>query len=999
MARRKTKAQMTDPVPLGGLAYAAAPRETGRCEGNPCLVCAQMSGFAADEDGLEAATTYDDISGSDMEHTVQTAERSRVIPRSSVFAWVRGGTMPRGSASRFVAEFLAVLWFVASALTLFACSVEFFFAADTIPGVLVQLAFFGRAPNSHTTPLAIFALHILDTQCDDILQLGRPTPLRRRFWSCTRRNCGCSQGLSQQVLAVARHWGTGCAIRLCSLISELLVEASTNGFFTKTTFTIHWLGWGRAFLNIAFATYTVLLGWTARTHVLQVGLTRASTVIVLAIAGWNFLTFAFMPFGVMALGNSFLVALGWGVLFPGAVYVLMLYEDSSRVDALTQFLQYISHEVRGPSSTAVNNLQQIQRRLAVLRRDLTKLPAVTNAALGDLNKAARKQAHSAVMFDGICNGTILSAPMEFPAAQPVQTVDASTPSMTTTKVVKLRQPTTKPELIASPDNAAGGFLKLVQPTAAKPSSQQRPNPNLVADHTAGDRPSHFRATHLLPSLPSENSNDSFDDPEMPIATAQSVVATVLNSFVGHVKQRMDDMSSAARGADASLSTVTALLDRTLDLARLEAGHGAVQPSRFQVAALWSDVVRAVAPAYRDSGVRLHFKVGDIAVTADRRVAFPDIWRSQSAAMQWVLGDRLRLHQSLVALLDNGARYTARGGHVRVSLNVASMSTNSDLGALGITQEPFAGALKGAGPEAKPKPRNHAIVAIDDSTDTIRTPTLVSHPLALRVNISDTGCGISVAQQAQLFTPFVRLQAGSSGTGLSLNIAKRAMRAHGGDVQVVSQGIDKGSTFTLSALVYSTSEHAAGDMELAASFRSGSDAAQGAGKNEASATLMDAKRSVSVTSLHSFESKRVLHVPADPAAVQTTAGTLTQPSSAGGVAALWERDTAPFTKKTFAAQAVSPVPGGLLAPAAAQTESSLLLATHHTRSASGRSSGTRSVSSDRASRKGTLSSSRRRSSSLGRSRSFGSGGDTARGAVLARGSRSSARARVRSGVRG
>ena len=96
------------------------------------------------------------------------------------------------------------------------------------------------------------------------------------------------------------------------------------------------------------------------------------------------------------------------------------------------------------------------------------------------------------------------------------------------------------------------------------------------------------------------------------------------TFVMSCVQRMGHMAAVARGAGASLSAVKALLDRTLDLARLEAGHGSVQPSRFQVAALWSDVVRAVAPAYRESGVRLHFKVGDVAVTADSRVAFPDM---------------------------------------------------------------------------------------------------------------------------------------------------------------------------------------------------------------------------------------------------------------------------------------------------------------------------------------------------------------------------------------
>jgi signal transduction histidine kinase len=67
--------------------------------------------------------------------------------------------------------------------------------------------------------------------------------------------------------------------------------------------------------------------------------------------------------------------------------------------------------------------------------------------------------------------------------------------------------------------------------------------------------------------------------------------------------------------------------------------------------------------------------------------------------------------------------------------------------------------------------------------------------SLRIDVSDTGCGIPVEAMPQIFEPFFTTKTDGRGTGLGLSIVRGILDAHGGTIQV-SSAAGHGTTFTL-----------------------------------------------------------------------------------------------------------------------------------------------------------------------------------------------------------
>jgi signal transduction histidine kinase/tetratricopeptide (TPR) repeat protein len=187
-----------------------------------------------------------------------------------------------------------------------------------------------------------------------------------------------------------------------------------------------------------------------------------------------------------------------------------------------------------------------------------------------------------------------------------------------------------------------------------------------------------------------------------------------------------------------------LVDRTLELARMEAG--AAKLSRVHVS------LREVATA-AIAGLKPIALMKSIAVDLSAEEGAPE-----------VLGDFERLVQVITNLVGNAIHYSPNGKRVWVKV--------------------------GRG-DPLPVPRVPRIEVEGSPSSAAPAPS----PSA-RVTVSDEGPGIPAASIDKLFTPFFR--AGNTkrtGTGLGLVITQEIVRHHGGHIRVESE-LGRGTTFTI-----------------------------------------------------------------------------------------------------------------------------------------------------------------------------------------------------------
>jgi signal transduction histidine kinase len=172
-----------------------------------------------------------------------------------------------------------------------------------------------------------------------------------------------------------------------------------------------------------------------------------------------------------------------------------------------------------------------------------------------------------------------------------------------------------------------------------------------------------------------------------------------------------------------LKQMVRLIDDLLDVSRISTGRLELRIEPLDLVEVLKSAAESVQPQIQERG---HTLVAS--------------WPTPA----WVNGDRTRLAQVFVNLLNNAARYTDPGGRIEIACTVGERD--------------------------------------------------------VEVSVADNGMGIDPAMQAAVFEMFVQvdksLGRGRAGLGVGLALSRQLIELHGGSIRLDSRGLGQGSTFTV-----------------------------------------------------------------------------------------------------------------------------------------------------------------------------------------------------------
>lgn len=236
------------------------------------------------------------------------------------------------------------------------------------------------------------------------------------------------------------------------------------------------------------------------------------------------------------------------------------------------------------------------------------------------------------------------------------------------------------------------------------------------------------AKHATARVAAENANAA---KSQFLATMSHELRTPLNAVIGYAELIEEEAERGPVAEDATKIRTSArqllgVIDVILDLSRLETGSVELRRERGLVSAILQQLREAALP---------------LATANNNTVTVSD-----AGAAAEVEIDHMRLHQCLMQLVSNAAKFT-RDGEIRIAARREALG-----------------------------PRDRLVFSV-----------------------TDNGPGISPEDQARIFEPFVQGESATSrrsdGSGLGLSLVRRLARLMGGDVRCESTP-GKGSTFTL-----------------------------------------------------------------------------------------------------------------------------------------------------------------------------------------------------------
>lgn len=245
-----------------------------------------------------------------------------------------------------------------------------------------------------------------------------------------------------------------------------------------------------------------------------------------------------------------------------------------------------------------------------------------------------------------------------------------------------------------------------------------------------------------------------------LANMSHELRTPLNAILGLSETLLDGVSGTLSEQqrqcivtiERSGQHLLGLINDILDVAKIEAGKLELELAPVSIAHLCQSSLSFV----KQQALKKHIQLNLVLPPAPGEVRL----------------DERRLRQVLINLLTNAVKFTPMGGKVTVMVHCEPIEVNLSE-PVSLWRPPAA------------------------SQQEQRCP--LENRYYLCISVVDTGIGISAADQAKLFQPFMQIDSKLNrhyqGTGLGLVLVKRIVDLHGGNVSLRSE-LGQGSCFTL-----------------------------------------------------------------------------------------------------------------------------------------------------------------------------------------------------------
>jgi len=194
------------------------------------------------------------------------------------------------------------------------------------------------------------------------------------------------------------------------------------------------------------------------------------------------------------------------------------------------------------------------------------------------------------------------------------------------------------------------------------------------------------------------------------------------------------------------------LNDILDLSKVETGKQELELTEVNLQEMLENSLIMIKEKAMKHGIQLSTDIKD----------FPEIIRA----------DERKLKQVMYNLLSNAVKFTAEGGKIRLTADLADGSS-----LIALSQ-----GMVGSGEN---------LPAMSDEVN--------ASEIFVRISVTDSGIGIKQEDLERIFHPFEQGENSASrkyqGTGLGLSLTKSFVELHGGKIWAESEGEGRGSRFS------------------------------------------------------------------------------------------------------------------------------------------------------------------------------------------------------------